>query len=477
MQRILNPGFLQRTDRFLMLNHPVLWMSRIHHTLWRGFWLWVLWALVGAIIPVSPLERFEDGLWYTVCIIVAITFMCFWAYRYIIFNKEKKFGNLKPFDACLDYLLVLFTCAIYLLSPLSLQYVRNERLADLMTDEEYVNMVNDLNLGAPYTLDPDLFVSQYDSLRDENFYNVRYLNSYTSRFTPYSVEAGSERMKGLLSDHELRLQYEVTTDVNKVIAILSRYNKASAIFTKPAITNVKEAAGYYVMAVGMSRIYSNDIILNHYYSYMQNNICDNIAFAKFRKAFYFKWEFLLVMLVITSCLASLLVLFKMVRWRQFLISMLVIMFYPLLLFLFLLVFFGDPDHSYPVLLVLTVWACFQGVFAAWRNKIQFKPIQNIVAQLFYVFMPGIFFFTVVITHATTNLFHQHDLWNSGLQEVGPESPLYARRLFLESMHQYWKDVYDHCAYASYYFGLLLFVLMQPFYKVLFARQNALPVKN
>lgn len=460
-----------------MLNHPVLWMSRIHETVWRGLLLWIAWALIGTLISVSPTEEFESKLWYAISTVVGVALMCFWVYRYMIFNREKKFGDLKPAAAYLNYMLVLITCAVYLLSPIAMQIVRNERLGNVMTDSDYVNMVNDLNLGIPYTLEEDIFETQYDTIKDINYFNVRVLSYNTSPFSSYFVTDQKNRLAGILSSFELKERYKVLTDVNEVQVILERYNKASAIFTEPAIQNVRDLAERYVKATGMSRIYVNSEITGSYYPYLQKRVCFNIGYAKLHRAFFFHWEYYFVMLIICTTLTSLLLLFKMVRWQQFLISILTIMFYPLLLFLFLLLLMRNPDKSYMVLLVLTIWFCIYGVYGAWRNRWQFKPLQNIMAQLFYIFASGILLFTVIITYETTNLFHQHDLNNSGLQDVGPESSLYARRLFLEAMDRYWDHVYEHCVYASYYTGLAIFVLMQPLYKKLFAKQNALPVKS
>jgi len=82
----LIPNFLKKIDSYLLLNGPIIWISKIHYVLFFGLLMWLFSALIGIIIPINLFQSQDLGFWYFLYTILAIIALCFWIYRNVIFN-------------------------------------------------------------------------------------------------------------------------------------------------------------------------------------------------------------------------------------------------------------------------------------------------------------------------------------------------------------------------------------------------------
>ncbi|MEL7530355.1 MAG: hypothetical protein AAFN10_03565 [Bacteroidota bacterium] len=123
MQRLfqrLTPNWLQRLDRHLLLNDPVLWATRIHHVLFWGLLGVLLAGFYAYYVPVG--ER-QIVLWLGGTVLmgcIAIGGLAFWWTRLLAFPATQQAGRLKGWLSIRN--LIVFLIGGSLLSAIPIVY-------------------------------------------------------------------------------------------------------------------------------------------------------------------------------------------------------------------------------------------------------------------------------------------------------------------------------------------------------------------
>ena len=492
MFKSLAPKFINKIDTYLLINHPVLWMSKIHYVLWHGAVLWGISAILGAIIPINLQDRVEYGLWYFLFTVIALVILCFWIYNYIIFNKEKNYGSKKFIDEYKNFILVFITVAIFLLIPWPFEVVYSNRIAMMYNDKEVLQDLNKLNENDPYLANStNNYYSWYDTTSHIQYFNLRKLNPYGSNYyTPYYLRLDSAKYPELLTEFQLSKKYKPSTDIDQLIKKIEIFILVSKKYNIKVDYTSKELAERYVDLLNKEKVSVAEFSNNYTYQYQLQTTFNNLCEAKFTTLFIFKPDYLWVIFYFIFSISTFLTLFKITYWQQYLIMLVVLLLYPLIMFIFSQLmpysnYMRSPGFYECIILALVVFSCIT-LFITSKNQNHFKPFYNIFNQLFYVALIYSPLLILAFLHDNTDLFHNkgYDYYSSGnLSPLVNEpsnintSPADYERALNSIYSQYWYDEYKRWIKILKYAGIIIFLITLPFFKELFVKQISLPKKN
>ncbi len=493
MFKKIAPGFLNQLDTHLLTKYPILWISKIHYVLWFGILLYAISTLIGFFVPIDLTSRADSGLWFLLLTVLSFILSWFWGYRYLIFNKEKNFGNLKASDEYKNFFLVFLCVTIFAWfgSPFVLSY--NTKVANMFTDKEIIEDINTLNEVEPFI--PTSYYSYentYDTLKKATYFNVNKINGYNN-YTPWRFLNDSINYPQIKSNYKLRLAYQPTSDYNVVKA---KAEKHIAVCRKYGVFpqfSADEIARSYVKAQKAGWIDIQEVQLNgDYYKEQIRTAFNNVFDAKFGKLFIWDKDFLWGMFYATFSLSLLLVLFKLNHWKQYLIMAIVMALYPLVAFILTQILFSHSDsevafHWFVFLLFLLT---IVSLFITAKQKNVFRPFYNILNQLFFIlfiYMPMII---VYYLRRHTDTFHYSHYYNSDydynyeaaqatIAKVNGQTVyVYDYRYYLDQyLYSYWQEQYDFWFMICKWAPIVLFLLCLPLMKKLFVKQLALPRKT
>ncbi len=229
---------------------------------------------------------------------------------------------------------------------------------------------------------------------------------------------------------------------------------------------------------------------NYFYNtYELESILNNISQAKFTPLFI--WDTEVLRLIFYTCLylSLLIMLFKMVQWKQFLITLLSLMIVPIILFITSQLIpyssYSSKQDTFAVLLLLTFFVAFLFMLSDIAKSRKFNAFKNICSQIVYLVMPVLplmivllcksWFFNTTYPYsyaqesmvaAVTTETNTNNYYNS------------AEYIYYQLEQNYWSRMYDLCECIAMYGGLALFVIViVPLMKQLFVKQLALPRKS
>jgi hypothetical protein len=484
MFRSITPKFINKIDAYLLVNHPVVWMSKIHYVLWHGALLWGFSALLGAIMPINLQSKIEYGLWYFLFTVIAVIILCIWVYRYVIFNKEKNYGSKKFSDEYKNFILVFISVTVFLLIPWPFEMIYSSRVANMYTDSEVLSDINKLNEAEPYMASStNSYYSWQDSTHSVQYFNVRKLNPYASAYyTPYYLNTDSTSHPELLTAYQLAKKYKPTTDINWLKQKIETYISVSKKYNSPVDKTANELAERYVALLSKEKVTMSEFNNFNQYQYDLQVTMDNLCNAKFTTLMIFKSDYLWVIFYFVICISAFLMLFKITYWQQYLIMLVVLMLYPLLTFIFwqLLPYnsFVRSNACYEASHILLIIFSLSTIFVTANNHSYFKPFYNILNQVFYVTLIFSPLLVVAFLHDATNTFHNHDYTNFTNYDYSLPNNRPSYYTYLDTAYyQYWSDEYHRWMKIVKYSGIAAFVIALPFFKELFIKQIALPKKS
>ena len=488
MFKAITPRFINNIDAFLLINHPILWMSKIHYVLWHGLTIWFLSALLGLVLPIDLTQRIEYEIWYFLFTVLTLVVFCFWVFRYLIFNKSKNYGSRKFSDEYKNFFLVFSSVTIFLLVPWPFELIYSQRIANMYSNEEVLQDMDQLNQSDPYLVhSTNNYYSWYDSTSNIQYLNIRKLNPYgSSYYTPYFMKSDSAKFPELRTEFQLSRSYKAIGDVqflqqkiDKYIAIAKKYNIEINISTDETIKR-------YIDFLSKEKITVSEFSSYGSYQYDLSTTFNNLCEAKFKTLFIFTSDYLWVIFYFIITITSFLLLFKMTNWQQYLIMIVVLFLYPLVMFIFsqLLPYSGIFKGTTFFELSLLALILFSGItlFISSNEKHEFKPFFNIMNQIFYatiLFSPML---VIAFLHDNTNIFHNHDYMP---QYSNPYNMKHAETVVsmtydttLEGFYwKYWNDEYLRWINIMKYAGIIIFLIALPFFNNLFIKQLSLPKKT
>lgn len=111
----VNPERLKKIDRYLLLNHPRYWVTRIHYVAYYGLLANI--ALNLFILIFLQSQHIDEFLWYVVIFVIfaeAGVFI-FWLIKQSLYNPEKEYGHAR-YKIALVEVLVYVLCGIIIAS-------------------------------------------------------------------------------------------------------------------------------------------------------------------------------------------------------------------------------------------------------------------------------------------------------------------------------------------------------------------------
>lgn len=494
--KALIPPFLRRIDTYLLLNHPLVWISRIHLVIFYGIITWSLSALSGLAIPIHLSQTQDLGLWYFLFSIVALVALCFWIYHTVIFNLEKKFGKRHWSDTYKVFFLNLSCAFIFISFPIPFTSIYNSRVANTVSDAEFIGEINALNAGECFVANnTGNYESFYDTTSKLTYHNFKNLQIFDSR-TPWLLKYDTLNGHGLLGNYETAMIYRSAIGhEDRIRQIIRNY---CHVWEKYGLGHYGQASEdsilrqwhyLYVNSPVESSLFYN-IHHNYFNNYELDQIMNRIAEAKYQSLFIYDSEFLHFILYTCFYLSVLVMLFKMVPWRQFLLMVVACIILPIFLFILSQLMprfdYSSRDSSYLFLLLATLAVAIIFTAVGFAPARQFNPFQNICAQITYVVLPML---PVIILLLCKMLFYEPDAVESYDTAVYAEqmpAPYQASNLiyntwpyiYRQLIADYWRAWFEKWTLICLYGGLALFVLAGlPAMNHLFVRQLALPRRN
>jgi hypothetical protein len=236
-------------------------------------------------------------------------------------------------------------------------------------------------------------------------------------------------------------------------------------------------------------------------------ILRNVSDAKFDGLFVFNWEFNLFVFYFVFFITLVFMLFKSVRWQQFLITLVSFIVIPILLFILTMILgwgSGSNMESYfmtGTLLIYFVALAFSIAFFV--NPTKFNAFKNICMQIVYVCTPFFFLYFVFYLDENTDVFNRHRHYDYSYAQTNDvvmataitEQQAYnaaavvdtsaaaidlikknqLQEAIREAEHQYFRQVFQNWIWGSIAFGFIFHIsFFMVFMKQQFLKMKALP---
>lgn len=484
-----NLKFLNTLDQILLLKYPKVWISKIHYVAFYGISIWLLSALIGLIIPVTPSNTEDIGLWYFLISIISFILFCFWIYRYVVFNNEKKYGIQNWGDSYLNFSLTIICVSFYTLAPVPFSVTYNQRVANFVSDEELFNDINTLNKFEVYMIsDQNNYLTYFDSLKQENLFDFRKFENFEAN-TPWLIRYDTLKYPQLLSAFQQKTNFKLRRDENEIKKAIRTYFEIESKYrTRFKITEIA-INNTYQKYLKLTSISPTEGL---YYDYFDNNhyelerALSNISEAKFNTLFIFRKEFLTFLMYSIFYSSLLVTLFKLSPWRQYLIAIITIIILPIILFIISQLLPYDSGYRkqnvYSILILITIFVALILTFISFFEKKKFIPIQNISSQISYLTLPVLPLLVLTILNDFFNLFHHtySASYEAAIEvdntEPQTDSYFQSKEYFIEQFtNEYWQAQYDLWLNICLFGGVILFlIIINPLMHKGLVKQLSLP---
>ncbi len=490
MFKAISPIFINKLDENLLLKHPIIWMSKIHYVLWHGSILWAISFLLGMVVPIDLRQRIESEVWYFLFTVLSVVLLCFWIYRYLIFNNERNYGNRNFTDEYLNCFLVFFCVAYFLLVPAPFVIGLEHRIASAQPDDVVLNDLNKLNEIDPYLAHSgNNFFNWYDSTDNQQYCTLKKLAPYGGTFyTPYYMRYDSAHYPMLKSESQMMKLYHPIYDKQLLVQKINEYIAIANKYGVNVDASASEIADNYLGFLKQDRVKVNELYSHGSYQYELTTVMNNLCEAKFKKLFIFTEEYLWTIFYFSMGITLFLLLFKMTYWQQFLIMIVVILLYPLIIFIFSQLmpysgFFRGGSFFQGSIIALLLYSGVSLIFSMKQDH-HFQAIHNIFNQIFYISLLFAPMLILSFLDDTTNIFHKNDYYSyaTAYDAEANVNVVNAAKVRLEQQlelynYQYWRDQFKLWIHGMQYFGIAITIILLPFFKDLFVKQISLPEKS
>jgi hypothetical protein len=155
--RRLIPPFLRHLDLWLQEHHPRLWSTRIHLHLWFLLLLNAAALVLGLLLPVSTYSFPDPEEVWGYMMVPAVVYACFWVYRVVLFNVERRFGIRRTYAEVGEFLIHWLSLLLILTLPMMLAVTLAFRIGHLVTNEQFNADVNAMNALEPWLYGNDTY--------------------------------------------------------------------------------------------------------------------------------------------------------------------------------------------------------------------------------------------------------------------------------------------------------------------------------
>ena len=181
-KRPIAPAFINKLDRWLLLNKPSVWSSRIHLALFYSLIGLVLLTVISFLTPDDPRTDSLTGVWIGFVSVVAFIGLVIYVIYLLRFNVFKRFGNDGAAHRLAAFLLSFIAIGSFVLLPYVQPYVESVRASSQFSDEEINQDLNQFNMSIA-RLEYDSVDHQWsrDTVRivdSFSIYDIRYNADY-----------------------------------------------------------------------------------------------------------------------------------------------------------------------------------------------------------------------------------------------------------------------------------------------------------
>jgi hypothetical protein len=352
----------------------------------------------------------------------------------------------------------------------------------MYTAEEVLHDINVLNESDMYMAHNNHYQTWYDSTDNTQYCTLKKPGPFGNDFyTPYFMQGDSLHYPMLKTNRRIIKEYHPTTDAGFLKQKINAYLRVAAKYNIEMTRSADEIMGNYLHYVIQDKVRSSEISY-YYYVTQLNTVFNNICTAKFKRPGIFDPDALTVLFYFIITITAFLMLFKITYWQQFLITIVVLILYPLLTFILreLLPYSSGLRGDSGYLFILLLLFIFSGItlFITFRNNNYYQPFYNILNHVFFLTLMYTPMLALAWLHDATNIFHNHDYvdYYYGSVQKWDYNIEYKRQMAAQNI-EYWYDEYKRCMNICQYAGIIAFVLLLPFFKELFVKQIALPKKH
>lgn len=93
LKLLLRPSFLIKFDQYLLLNHPLVWSSKIHFVAWYTLFGWIAMILLGFMVPNESLDNDFLAFYWLLAILCMVAGIIIWLFFVLRHNSTKQYGN------------------------------------------------------------------------------------------------------------------------------------------------------------------------------------------------------------------------------------------------------------------------------------------------------------------------------------------------------------------------------------------------
>ncbi len=148
----INLPFLNKIDRYFLLNKKLFWVTRVHYVTVFGIATMGLGAIITLLWPVDYHIAFPN-IWLMLLAFSVPSFfaLCWWVYYQVIYNVDKENGLTYSLFEYRRTLLYLYCIIIFGVSGVLPSAILSYRIGSLVKDNgKSISDVSILNLGNPY---------------------------------------------------------------------------------------------------------------------------------------------------------------------------------------------------------------------------------------------------------------------------------------------------------------------------------------
>lgn len=291
MHRLNNlvPGFLKRFDTWLLEHAPAIWVTRVHYVAFFGGIVGSLVMLRSMFTPIELADLPNLELHGALIAIPAVIVGILWTIRQAVFVSGKNYGIESPGIDLVKVLIYAGIFAGFIMITPAYQLTLQDRIGDLVTDQEFSEDMLALEEG----------VILFNGRDGENSTMHFYYSTYTEpSYIPYA-EDGSL----------------IIPDLPKKV-VKERLSDFSRVFTK---------YGGDLSDIDMAEVMKGyDAGTGHYLPYAeQREVFDNIwliAEIKEGRGVVFQHEAWQAFSFMAFAIAFALVVFSRVRWNYFVVA-------------------------------------------------------------------------------------------------------------------------------------------------------------
>ncbi|MDI1234752.1 MAG: hypothetical protein PSX81_10760 [bacterium] len=230
------PNFLVKVDRYLLLNFPLIWNSRIHFVAWYSLFVWLAMVVFGLLVSNELINNDFLGFYWLLSILCMLAALIIWLFFLFRHNSTKQHGNRvwgrEWVNMLSQYLCMLLISSCILVMP-AVKLLDSHFKIQKGNDHEKVNILNvnagffpqnEYDLQAIYLPMDSMHLNaiSYKLSCPSNYYGYDSYHKLDSNYLIYS--AVQERFYGIQGKDSIRQGVESYLTVLKSIGLSHPYS-------------------------------------------------------------------------------------------------------------------------------------------------------------------------------------------------------------------------------------------------------------